>query len=432
MHIKQQKMILIKAKKHSIIRLRKAKRCDIMLINEALTVNGRTINNRIVFQPMEGCDGTADGNIGELTERRYMRFAESGAGIIWFEATAVCKNGRANPRQLYLTEQNVDTYKTLLQNIRRVSFEKFGYSPLIIMQMTHSGRYSKPNGAPEPIVAYRNSLYEKGKENLPYHIISDEECDALPEMFAHTAQLAEKAGLDGVDVKCCHGYLFDEFLSAYSRKGKYGGSFENRTRLYFNCIDAVKSVLSDNMIVTTRLSAYDGFPYPFGFGTSSQKEIDLTESEKILSELKKRNIELVNITIGNPYLIPHINRPFMNGPEDGEIGVQRAVKITSELQKRFPEIKLILSALSFKGADAINFAENCLENGDCSLAGFGRMTFAYPDFYCDFLENGSLDKNKLCVKCGNCSKMMRAGGVAGCPVRDKDVYLPLYKEYIGG
>ena len=75
---------------------------------------------------MEGCDGTSDGNIGELTERRYMRFAESGAGIIWFEATAVCQEGRANPRQLYLTEENVDTYKSLLDNIRKASIEKFG------------------------------------------------------------------------------------------------------------------------------------------------------------------------------------------------------------------------------------------------------------------------------------------------------------------
>lgn len=128
-----------------------------MIINEELTVNARNVNNRIVFQPMEGCDGTADGNVGELTERRYMRFAESGAGIIWFEATAVCKAGRANPKQLYLTEKNMDTYRHLLQNMRNAALEKFGYAPLIILQMTHSGRYSKPSGTPEPIVAYRNS-----------------------------------------------------------------------------------------------------------------------------------------------------------------------------------------------------------------------------------------------------------------------------------
>lgn len=402
-----------------------------MIINEKISFNMKTSENRVVFQPMEGCDGTADGNIGELTQRRYMRFAQSGAGIIWFEATAVCKEGRANPRQLYLTEENVDTYKKLLQNMRSVSFEKFGYTPLIIIQMTHSGRYSKPNGVPKPIIAYRNEVFEKGKEDLPYHIISDEECGSLPDMFAHTARLAEQAGFDGVDIKCCHGYLMNEFLSAYSRAGKYGGSFENRTRLYFNCIDAVRNVLPGNMFVTTRLSAYDGFEYPYGFGAGKKEAIDLTETKKILAELQKRDIELVNITIGNPYLIPHINRPFINGPEDGETGVQRVVNITEELQKKFPDLKLILSALSFKGENAVKFAEQCLETGVCSLAGFGRMTFAYPDFYNDFFKNGKLDKNKLCIKCGNCSKMMRAGGVAGCPVRDKDAYLPLYKKYIG-
>lgn len=401
-----------------------------MVLNDVLMIGKKEVKNRIVFQPMEGCDGTADGSIGELTRRRYMRFANGKAGIIWFEATAVCQAGRANPRQLYLTQENVDAYKDLLQDIRKVSTDKFGYAPLLILQMTHSGRYSKPNGTPEPIIAYRNAVYEKGKEDLPYRIITDEECDALPQMFAHTALLAQKAGFDGVDVKCCHGYLMNEFLSAYSRSGKYGGSFENRTRLYLSCIDAVKNVVADDMIVTTRLSAYDGFAYPYGFGSDKTAGVDLTETKKLLCELEKRNLELVNITIGNPYLIPHVNRPCVNAPEDGKIGVERVVKITGELQKEFPGLKLILSALSYKGAEAVDFAEKCLENGDCALAGFGRMTFAYPDFFCDYTENGALNKNKLCIKCGSCTKMMRAGGVAGCPVHDKEVYLPLFKKYM--
>ena len=299
-----------------------------MLLNKELLLNGKAVKNRIVFQAMEGCDGTADGNIGELTERRYMRFADSGAGIIWFEATAVCNSGRANPRQLYLTKDNVDTYKRLLRKVRKASSDKFGYEPVIILQATHSGRYSKPNGKPEPVIAYRNEVYEKDKESWEYHVISDEECDKLPDMYAETARLAVEAGFDGIDIKCCHGYLLNEFLSAYTREGKYGGSFENRTRLYFNCIDAVKKVVPDSMIITSRLSAYDGFPYPYGFAASENKEIDLTETVKIIEELKKRDVELLNITIGNPYLIPHVNRPYVGGPEKGETGVDRVVRIT--------------------------------------------------------------------------------------------------------
>lgn len=403
-----------------------------MIINCKSEINGIKTFNRIVIQPMEGCDGTEDGGIGELTRRRYLRFAESGAGVIWFEAVAVCKEGRANPRQLYLTEKNVAEYRCLLEDIRAKSREKFGYAPIIIMQATHSGRYSKPKGSPMPVAAYRNSVYEKGKEELNYHIITDEECDDVVRLYAKSARLAAEAGFDGIDVKCCHGYLFNEFLSAYDRKGRYGGNLENRTRLYFSCIDSVKANISDDMFVTTRLNAYDGFDYPYGFGVNQSNEIDLTETKEVISGLKSKGVELVNITIGNPYLIPSINRPFVGGTEDGMTGVERVVRITDELQKAFSDMKIVMSALTFPGVGALDFAEECLQNGSCSFVGFGRMSFAYPQFYAEYLENGSLDKNKVCIKCGNCSRMMRAGGVAGCPVRDKEVYLPLYKKYTEG
>ena len=80
------------------------------VLDFSVELHNKTIENRIVFHPMEGCDGTADGAIGELTYRRYMRFAESGAGIIWFEATAVTNEGRANPRQLFLNENTKESF----------------------------------------------------------------------------------------------------------------------------------------------------------------------------------------------------------------------------------------------------------------------------------------------------------------------------------
>lgn len=403
-----------------------------MFIHKEAELHNKLVHNRVVIQPMEGCDGTENGGISELTRRRYLRFAKSGAGIIWFEAVAVCEAGRANPHQLWLTEKNVAEYRTLLAEIRRVSQEKFGYAPLIIMQATHSGRYSKPHGRPEPIVAYRNSVYEQGKENLPYHIISDEACDQIPQLYAKAARLAAQAGFDGVDIKCCHGYLFNEFLSAYSRPGKYGGSFENRTALYFACVDSVRKNIPPNMFVTTRLNVYDGFSYPYGFGINKNQQIDLTEARKILKRLQNKGVEIVNITIGNPYLIPEINRPYIGGSEDGMTGVRRMADITAQLQQAFPDMKLVLSALTFPGAEALDFAEACLKNHGCTFVGFGRMAFAYPEFYADYVKNGCLDQKKVCIKCGNCSKMMRSGGVAGCPVRDAEIYQPLYHQYVGG
>lgn len=399
-------------------------------VQSPITIYNREIKNRIVFQPMEGCDGTFDGAIDELTRRRYLRFAKSGAGIIWFEATAVCNEGRANPRQLFLNENTKNSFKELLVEVRKVSVETHGFSPVIIVQLTHSGRFSKPNGTPEPIVAYRNEHWEIGKENQPYIVADDDYLSTIPEKYAEAALLAEEVGFDGIDVKCCHGYLFNEMLSAFNREGIYGGSLENRTRLYFDCIDSVKKAVSDNVFVTTRFNACDCFPYPYGYGVNEKNEIDLTETKWIIENLAKKGIEFIDITLGNPYLIPHVNRPCINAPEDGRIGMKRIYDVTKELNDYFPELKFVMSGLSFEGENAIDYSNEILSRGVADFAGFGRMTFAYPEFYVDYLNEGKLQKNKVCLKCSKCSELMRNASVTGCPVRDSEVYMPLYQKYV--
>lgn len=389
----------------------------------------RVIKNRIVLQPMEGCDGTKEGAIDELTRRRYLRFAKSGAGIIWFEATAVCPEGRANPRQLYLNSQTKESYKLLLDEIRETAIRESGFAPIIIVQLTHSGRFSKPNGTPEPIVAYRNSHWEAGKEDRPYILATDDYCSKIPQRYAEAARLAEEVCFDGIDVKCCHGYLFNEFLSAKDREGHYGGSLENRTKLYFDCIDSVRNSVK-NTFVTTRLNACDCFPYPFGFGVDSNNNIDLSETKIIIEALHKKGIELINLTLGNPYLIPHINRPCINAPEDGKIGIKRIHDITKELNNAFPDIKFVMSGLSFEGENALDYASDIIEEGVADFAGFGRMAFAYPEFFTDYQKNSKLDKSKVCLKCSKCSQLMRNASVAGCPVRDSEVYMPYYQKHV--
>ena len=399
------------------------------IFENPIKIYGKEIKNRIVLQPMEGCDGTPEGAVDELTKRRYLRFAKSGAGIIWFEATAVCREGRANPRQLFLNETTKESFRKLLEEIRKTAIEENGFAPVIIVQLTHSGRFSKPNGTPEPIVAYRNSHWEIGKENQPYTIADDEYCKQIPQRYAEAAMLAEEVGFDGIDVKCCHGYLFNEFLSAKNRNGLYGGSLENRTRLYFECIDSVRNVVK-NTFITTRLNACDCFPYPFGFGVDSQNQIDLSETKTIIRQLAEKGIELINLTLGNPYLIPHINRPCINAPEDGKIGIERIRNITNELNNAFPDIRFVMSGLSFEDENALEYSEEIIKSGVADFAGFGRMAFAYPEFYKDYCKNNKLDKSKVCLKCSKCSQLMRNATVAGCPVRDSEVYMPYYQKHV--
>ena len=400
-------------------------------LSDKISIYGKEAHNRVLFQPMEGCDGTADGAVDELTRRRYLRFAEGAPGIIWFEATAVCNEGRANPRQLYINEKTVGSFKALISEIKTKSTILHGFEPIIIVQLTHSGRYSKPDGTPEPIVAYRNELWEKGKEAQSFKVATDEYFDTIPAMYKKAAELALEAGFDGMDVKCCHGYLFNELLSAYNREGRYGGSLENRTRLYFDCIDAVKESVGDKAFVTTRLNSCDCFPYGYGFGVNENGETDLAGTKAIIKKLKEKGIELVNLTIGNPYLIPHTNRPYaVKSPEDGRIGMKRVYDVTKEITNSFPDMKFVVSALTYEGENAVKYAEKLLNEGVGDFAGFGRMTFAYPTFYKDYLKNGTLDKNKVCIKCSKCSELMRAGTVSGCVIRDTECYMPYYQKYV--
>ena len=392
-----------------------------MKLNEAYLFENRKIPNRVVFQPMEGCDCEEDGTFSELTRKKYMTFAASGAGTIWFEATAVCEEGRTNARQMMLKDSNLDFYRDFIRELKSTAIQKNGYAPLMILQLTHSGRQSI-----RPMIAYRNEIYERARPLYDTYIVTDDYLDTLPEEFARTAHLAELAGFDGVDMKSCHGYLLQEMLSAFSRPGKYGGSFENRSRLFLDCVRAIKRTVSADFIVASRISITDMVPYPCGFGTDRENRIDLTEPKRLISELYGLGVRMLNVTLGNPYYNPHVNRPFRVGaykPEETpETGLARFVTVERELKKTFPDMTVVGSGLSYYRDDLIERAEGLLTDGVCDLVGFGRETLAYPEFYHDALS-GKFTGKRCCVTCSRCTELMRGGCPAGCAV-----FNPYYKE----
>ena len=278
------------------VRLPLSENIDVLRV--PLEVAGRRLANRLAVQPMEGCDGTPDGAPGELTARRYRRFAGGGAGLIWFEAVAVSPEARANPRQLMLTEQNLGAFQALAAEIKETAQREQGLEPVLILQATHSGRYSKPEGKPAPVVMGHCPPLEKNSSPGVFHILSDDELQRLEERYAKTAALAQKAGFDGVDIKACHRYLISESLSAYERPGPYGGSLENRTRLYRNAVAAARSVASGGFLVTSRLNVYDGLAYPWGFGVrpGGGEAPDLAEPVELVRHLYEEGMRLLDIT----------------------------------------------------------------------------------------------------------------------------------------
>ena len=410
---------------------------DWTALRKTIKVGNKTVNNRIVYQAMEGCDGTSDGAPDTLTFRRYQRYSAGGPGVIWIEATSVVPEGRANPRQLYICKETLDDFKRLCEMIKETGLRENGYEPFVSVQLTHSGRHSKPNGVPEPIIAYRNPYFEKKVAVTDENIISDDELDRVSEAMVNGARLVEQAGFDSADIKACHGYLLCELLSAYDRPGKYGGSFENRTRLLRESItEAVKSCSSE-FVISSRLNIYDGFPYPYGFGTKlgCGLDPDYSEAKQMVLDLANAGVGLFNLTMGNPYVNPHVNRPSKICPytpdEPAIAGVARMLTGISEVANVVKDrVPVVCSGLSYLAEEAPNVAAGCVGEGWFDFAGFGREAFAYPNIAKDICAGTTPDKKKLCVTCSKCTELMRNGGTTGCIIRDADVYAPLYKQYV--
>lgn len=396
------------------------------------------IPNSIVSLPMEGGDSNEKGSPTQLTYRKYEKIARGGAGLIWLEAVSVSKDGRSNDKQLWLTEDNWIEFKKLNDLIKSSAKEEFGedYNPITILQLNHSGRYCKIKGKSNPIIAtHKRDLDNRLGIDEDYPVVSDDYLKELENEFLKSAKLAKKAGFDGVDIKACHGYLLSELLSAYEREGEYGGSFENRIKLLINIIQRIKEDKEcEGLILASRLNVSDVLPYPQGWGMSKSGEyiIDLEEPKKLIEILKDKGVSLISLTMGNPYFIPHINKPYDIGTyipdENVIISCNRLISEIGKIQRQFPEVNIVGVGYSWFRHLAPYVAAGSLENGLCNLVGFGREGIAYPDFAKDILRDKEMKKAKVCISCSKCSEMKSKIGTCGCVVRDSKVYLPIYQE----
>ena len=425
---------------------------DVSILAEPVQVGALIAPNSLATQAMEGCDGDSEGRPGELTIRRYKRFAAGGAGVIWSEAIAVVPEGRANPRQLWLNQNSKEALTFMIKSMRKATSARYGanHKPIIVAQLTHSGRYSKPKGIPEPMIPqhdpYRDVMIPQhppdinAEKKLPadWPVLTDEYLDDLQAAYVRAAKIAFEVGFDAVDIKSCHGYLINEILACFNRKGKYGGSFENRTRILLETIDRIRQELAPgpDKLITARLGLYDAIPYPYGWAVDKDdyKKPDLREPKKLIKLLLERGVKILNTTIGNPYYNPHIGRPFnepiLGGYEEPEhplTGLQRIVSITGQIQKSAPEMAIVGTGYSWLRSMLPYVGAASKKNGMVTFVGAGRMSFAYPDFPNDIITKGKMDPEKTCIGCSACTQIMRDGGTAGCVVRDNEVYGPIFE-----
>lgn len=409
---------------------------DVSILADRVPLAALETANRFIVHPMEGFDSTADGGPGELSTRRYTRYAHGGSGLIWFEATAVLHGARSNPKQFCLVEGNVDVYRRLVDATRAAARESHRRDVVLILQLTHSGRYSKPSGVPRPIIAHHSDVLDP-KHDLPedYPLVGDDDLDRLQDTYVEAARLAARAGFDGVDVKACHRYLVSELLASHTREGKYGGSLENRSRFLRETLQKIRDAVPE-MFITTRINVFDAIAYPFGFGVDREdyRTPDLSEPIEVIRQLQAIGIPLVNCSIGNPYFNPHYGRPFdrpiagLQPPEENPlIGVARFVDITRQIQQAIPDLPVVGGGYSWLRHLMPYVASGVVRTGGATLIGQGRGAFAYPDSVNDVLSTGQMSPAKSCIACSACTQIMRDGTMTGCVVRDTKIYGPQYK-----
>ena len=407
------------------------------ILKTPLKVGNVTFHNRMGIAPMEGADSLEDGSPSDYTIRRYVNEAIGGSALIWFEAISIVPEGRSSKTQLLLTEENVESYKRMNEKIKEAGRKANGFEPYLIMQANHSGRYSNPDNRPAPMIAYRHPQLEQYRAADDSCIVTDDYLKSLEESFGKAALLAKKAGFDAVDIKSCHGYLLAELLSAYDRPGQYGGNYENRTRLLKNGIKAAKVWEDENFQVTCRLGIYDGYEYPWGFGVSEGSGLkpDLKEPIRLVKELYGNcGIQMMNLTMGNPYATTHVTRPFDMGKYEPEehpfTGIGRIIAGIGEVKKAVPEMVIFGSAPTYLRQFADLYTAGAVEEGFCDGMLFGRMAFADPDYANEIIKNGRIDPKRVCMTCGKCGDLIRAHKPTGCVIRDPKTFMPFYKEFL--
>lgn len=229
---------------------------------QPLKLGDLTLANRVIMAPLTRARAGVARLPNELMATYYAQRAS--AGLILTEATSVDPMGvgYANTPGIWSQEQ-VEGWKKITSAVHAKGGK-------IFMQLWHVGRISDPmflNGAlpvaPSAIAAKGHvSLVRPEKPYVTPRALETGEIKSIVEAFKRGAENAKKAGFDGVEIHGANGYLLDQFLQdgTNQRTDQYGGSLENRARLYLEVVDAVISAWGANRVgahISPRGDAHD-------------------------------------------------------------------------------------------------------------------------------------------------------------------------------
>ena len=319
-----------------------------------------TLRNRLVVSPM--CEYSAtDGVPNDWHMVHLGSRAVGGAALVIAEASAVSAQGRISPQDTGLWNQaQLQAWQPITRFIK-------AQGAIAGMQLAHAGRKAstlRPWDGHGPVPAGQGDWLTVAPSALPFdtdwpapQALDEAGIQAVIADFRAAAQRALAAGFELIEVHAAHGYLLHQFLSPRSnrRDDRYGGSFQNRTRLVREVIVAVREVWPAELPLWLRLSATDWV---------DDGGWDIGQSVELARQVKSLGVDLIDVSSGG--LLPHAKIPLAPGYQ-----VPFAAQIRREAGIATGAVGLITGAEQ---------AAQIVANGDADVVLIARESLRDPYF----------------------------------------------------
>ena len=352
-------------------------------------IGGLEIKNRIVM-PAMGCSlAESTGEAGARMIKYYADRARGGAGLIITEITRVDdETGVGTPNQLSVTNTH------MIAQLSRLVEAVHAYDTKLFVQLHHPGNQtpSRLIGGRQPVSASDVTCKVIGEEPRE---LTTKEVEGMVKKFVTGAVIAQKAGVDGVEIHAAHGYLVSQFLSPHTNKraDKYGGSFQGRMRFVTEIIMGIKAFCGPKFPISVRINGSDYLP-------DGITEEDGIAQAKYLEAL---GISCLNVSCGTYDSGSTIIEPSYY-KEGWKINlasnIRKAVKIP------------VIAVCNVKHP---SFAEHMLQEGDVDFVGIARGHLADPDWG-KKARAGSDILIRKCLGCMECFRILNDGLPLGCTV----------------
>ena len=310
--------------------------------------SGHTMKNRFMLAPLTNRQSNEDGTLTTDEYNWLVKRAEGGFGLTMTCASHVQEIGKGFPGQLGIfSDKHIEGHKKLAAGIK-------AHGSLAVIQLHHAGMRS-----PEELLG-EQPVCPSDNEKFNARALSYDEVIQLREDFILAALRAQKCGYDGVEIHGAHGYILTQFLSAETNKrtDEYGGSLENRARLLFEIIHAVREQCGKDFLLGVRLS-----PENVGMLLIETKEI-------VYRLIKENQIDFLDISLWDSFKMPE------------ETAHQNKSLLEHFAQIERNDIKLTVAGKIRTGQDVMQILEAGVD-----FVSIGRSGILHHDFPLKVIEN---------------------------------------------